>query len=439
MAHQSLTGRTGGDPPTSGDDAKTTFRPGKPRMDDVRAQLPPGKSLNALLIDLVDDWVAMRKGHKHDEAAAQRDQHQRSLRELRTTIVRAISRQLELDSRWIEEAVLDFDLYRQGSSAFGSRLSHYRDKGVIADEFIPLLVQRALRYAETQPVVWVIDSGTSTFRAFERLASELGAYAHQNRKMVEKFSILTNNVPGVTGFMTISQNYKYPDGGPGAFKELADLVPCHVVGGKLRSRYGALLGPSAVATLAGARESYPGAHFIGLLSGQFVRIDDRDPHAPVAMARTPDQIAFKKALCACCDETYVVSPMSKLFVNKDAADINRGLVAHLNKEKELGDYLDVDLGEKAPVVKLVSTYRPSKQLLFTHSERLKAVLGRHAVLGVPEDTARQHFIADEPEKLPSILMPFDDLRELSEAEQTELEFPHEDTRQPGFLKEFFSV
>jgi hypothetical protein len=437
----------------------TTIRIDKDLRDDVEEALEkPKESLNSVVQELLKDWRSERNG-EGGEKARNRGDKKKTLADHRKAIIRAISNQLDEETRWIEEASVELDLYREGVAAFGIRLEHYRaDKTEIAKKFIPLLVERAERIANEEDdegrkkeVVFVLDSGTSIFFAFEQLALELKKKALRNPDLLRRFSLISNNVPGVTVFMKVS-HLGTGSGEDQPKIELPELVYCNVLPGRLRSRYGALLGPSTNKALIDMRADQPKAHFIGLVSGQFLRIDDDDPHSPIPLARTPDQISYKSTLIEVCDESFALSPLGKIFLNTTDEDINRGLSAHLAKDQALGDYCAVDLTgaesssdqgkrrERRPVVKLVASHRPSKQLLFTHSERLKAVYPKKDMLSdITDSGARNRFINSDAKDLQSILIPFDDLAEKSEAAQMDAEFPHKDVRSPEFLKEFFSV
>jgi hypothetical protein len=356
-------------------------------------------------------------------------------KQLRQEIANSIARHLQENQDWINEVILDSELYREGESVFGDRIDHFlEEKQFLAARFTPWLLKRVLWHLkQDRSVIVVVDSGTSLYWIFRQLGPQLLSLIPKE-PLLEKLVLMTNNIPGVDYYMTISRLKPLTlPGSPGKVR-LSDYVICKLLTGTVLTKYAAVNGRDTEIELRLQRKHARDAVFIGLLAGNWIHLHSPEPHYPSPLASGRDQVPFKKKLIDICDELYLPVPLGKIFLSSNVEEINRRLSNREGRDEERDPYGDVPVSEdKKHRIKLISTTRPSGQLLYTHSEVVRKIY-----LGRPGSTY-DSFVSSEIQKVPAMLFHFDGLANRSLAEQLEIEFPHGYTRDPDFMKEYFSV
>jgi hypothetical protein len=376
----------------------------------------------------------------------------RGLREYRSDLAEAVAAHIRTHTEWISETLLDMELLLEGTSIFARRTEHFRkEKIYLARQFIPWLLKRIFSYIDKGYKVYlVIDSGTSLYWVFRRLERDLTRIIQQDAaelKNPEMFVILTNNTAGANSYVSAS-NIEVSADARGSV--LSEKVKCHVLGGQIVTRYAALLGPQTVSALENAkqqaiREGDGKVKFIGLLVGQWVRIAEDEPRQPIALARGFGQREFKLEMIRRCDETFLLSPLGKVFampyerirdgLGADAAQRFYVDVAPEAKDNWTKEQC-ADFQEKSRGIRLVTTTRrTSKSILYSHSKMILGIYGTRIKNGAElEKLADTDFSA-----LPQCFYEFDELENETEERQCEIEFPHVPEVPMNFMREAFSV
>ena len=387
------------------------------------------------------------------------------LSEIRKHIVEAVASNLRTHTEWAQHTVQDMLLLAEGGSVFAERMEHFLDeKRYLANQLVPWLIERILFLLRGDLRIYlVIDSGTSLYWVFRVLDEKLREHLatdDKTRDLLKRLVILTNNTAGSFSYIAASNADRSDNSRLGGGKKgvvLADHIKCQVLGGEIVTRYAATLGPETVTSLRRARENAPDSDvkFIGLLAGQWVRLDEKDHH-PIALARGFGQSAFKREMLLHCDEVILISPLAKIF-HRPYAEICEGLCNDVSG-KSYVDVGEVDKSElsaeetqywtdhwetfqtRSQAVRLVTTFRTKPdQALYAHSGRLQQLFGRWAE--PTQQSAHTDFSS-----LPHFHCRFDLPFGLNEwKEQCEIEFPHVPPvgeARPGdvslaFLKEAF--
>jgi hypothetical protein len=295
-------------------------------------------------------------------------------------------------------------------SLFAQRVRHFnKEKQFIGGRFVPLLIARCKALIESgRDVVLVIDSGTTLVPVFEHLFR--AAVGAQGQPWTTQLSVVTNSLSGLARTIT-----------HGRVKgDVLSIASCRMLPGTPNPLYAAVLGQDTVDALRVLRDESEGTdagkrprHFVGIVTGNWVRVTDGNP---IPLARHEGHYDFKKAVIEVCDESYVLAPLGKIFIERSPADIN----AVANNAGE--PYRDVDVGEKGDTLRLITTSRQQGRLLHGHGKRLsnaiRAVLSiKDALPQFASATTRPHHLLDEFDAIPR------------EPDRQRLwEYPHEHTR-----------
>jgi hypothetical protein len=188
----------------------------------------------------------------------------------------------------------------------------------------------------------------------------------------------------------------------------------------------------AIRALAKQEEDNADAVFIGIVTGNWVRIRRTESRCPIPLARGEGHLEFKQSLVHTClpHEIYVVSPLGKIFANIDPSGVKDMLGLDNNSpDIERQEYEEVQILENSSNVKLVSTYRKDGRLLQN--------LGRYlrVVFNIADQVDEAKFVAAHIGKTDHILFSFDDLPSDPHYER-ETEFPHGHTRNDEFITKF---
>ena len=319
----------------------------------------------------------------------------------------------------------------QVKSLFEERMLHFfGEKNFLAERFLPLLLRRCRAFAEEgREVYLLIDSGTTLYPFFEKLGKATVQAKQNQEKWVENLYVETNNLPGVEMLTRVGRvNYH------NRYSPLA--VKCELLPGAPLPVYAAPTGKKTNAALEQLRkDANSNAVFIALTTGNWIRIRRRSPMCPVPLARGRGHLDFKQALIDCSDETYVISPLGKIFTELSHEDVNEALrfeEGQLNPEKQ--SYSEVNINDKkARSVKLVSTYRSDGAALHAHSIRIQTILGMDHVK--KDSSGASGFFRVSIGDMEHIVLPYDNLPN-DPALQLDIEFPHEHTHDPDFMRKF---
>src|ERR1017187_9713189 len=393
-------------------------------------------NLNSLVEKLLNRWADDPSILEAEKVLEPRSHP--TMKQLREEIANSVARHLQENHDWINDVILDAQPYREGESIFGDRIDHFvEEKQFLAARFTSWLLKRILSYLrQGRQVVLVLDSGTTLYWIFRQLGPQLLNLAPKE-PLLERLLLVTNNIPCVDFYMTISRlkPFKRPDSAEEV--GLSDYINCKLLTGTVLAKYAAVTGNDTEKELEQQRAEFPDALFIGLVAGNWNRIDSRGPHHAIPLARGRGHGPFKKTLIKICDEIYVPAPLGKIFLTPGVDEVNHALGYGEGQGEDQAPYLEVPVSgddyDKTACVKLVSTLRPSGQLLYTHSEIVKKTY-----LARP-DTNYEVFLTSNIEDIPVMLFQFDGLANRSLQKQVEIEFPHTSTRDPAFMQEYFSV
>ncbi len=390
--------------------------------------------------------LAFRKEKFDEDREEERKMHERylhtfkyqetSLEGYSEKLASNIILKLKKDTSWASEALADAKLGFHSQSLFRERLKHFnKEKEFIVENFVPLLLERCkiLITKENKKVFLIIDSGTTLYPFFKKLGNAT-VRLHENKEAwIKHLTIVTNNLAGVESL--IESGRVNPNN---RFSPLA--IECHLLPGIPLPIYSALTGPKTEEALQKLREESSDNNeekqpmlpiFIGLVTGNWIRIRRSWPYCPVPLARGEGHKKFKELLIKNSDEVYVIAPLGKIFVENGPKEVNDLLqYSEDKKDPEGKPYVETDISdEEAKAVKLISTSRSVGRELYSHSKKVDTMLG----LG---NTGINNFINSlDVATIPHILFKFDNLPD-NKFEQIEVEFPHAQTRNPNFLKHF---
>ena len=340
-----------------------------------------------------------------------------------------IVRQLKDDANWAFEALDKAKLIPHAQTLFADRLRHFRDeKELLADRFVPLLLARCKRLVESGKTVYLlIDSGTTLYPLFDRLGREsVLCYANKER-WIDNLVLVTNNLAGIEALFQsglVNPHHRY--------SSLA--VTCHLLPGVPLPIYSAVTGQEANDAIQRLRDnSNNSPRFIGLTTGNWIRLRRSAPNCPVPLARGTGHLELKQILIDNSDEIYVVTPLGKIFVDIAPEDVNRALgFSEDHRDPDRHSYREVDVSdEKARHVRIVTTTRVHGRVLSNLSNRVSALLSLNG-------PAVGQYTTAYPEQIPHIAFPFDVLPD-NWYLQIETEFPHPHTRREDLMHSFFFV
>jgi len=338
-----------------------------------------------------------------------------------------IATQLKGDVKWAFEALERAKLTPHAQTLFADRLGHFREeKEYLADCFIPLLLRRCKRLVESGHSVYLlIDSGTTLYPILDRLGRASVLCYENNEDWIKKLALITNNLVGIEALFEsgiVNPHHRY--------SSLA--VKCHLLPGVPLPIYSAVTGQETNDAIRRLRDNASNnTLFIGLTTGNWIRLRRSTPFCPVPLARGAGHLEFKQTLIDSSDEIYVVTPLGKIFVGIPPEAINVALgfsEGHPDPDKQ--PYVEVKISdEKAEYVNIVTTSRVHGRVLSELSTRV------NALLDLNDQIIEQFPIASSTDKL-HIAFPFDMLPEKRYL-QIETEFPHPHTRREDFMREFF--
>lgn len=355
-----------------------------------------------------------------------------NMKELAEPIAVNLKEQLMRDTSWLSASLHQAKIGSDSKTVFNDRLGHFQmEKRVIMEQFIPLLLERCKHHIEhgNRKVCLLIDSGTTLFEFFEKFSEECVRLYNVKEKWLDELLVATNNLPGVQVAMEkgrINPNDR--------FSEMA--FKCHLFQGSPLAIYAAITGKEtdeAITTLKNKLKSNSEeVLFIGITVGNWVRIRRSEPQGPIPMVRGEGHSSFKQALLENCDEIFVISPLGKIFLRESNPDINSALGLSVTTDPHKEAYKDVNITrEMVKKIKLVTTGREEKRILYKHSLILEKLLKFYPYSNI-------NISSESIEKMDHIRFNFDELPEYSYFEK-ETEFPHKSTRKPEFMKRFFHV
>ena len=335
------------------------------------------------------------------------------------------------NNEWAAVALEKAKLGPHAATLFGERRGHFREeKEELADNFIPLLLQRCRNHIRAgRPTYLLIDSGTTIYPFFSRLGQAAIRGRANKEDWIDHFTVVTNNLPGVEKLMEsgrLDPNNRY--------SELA--LKCELLPGVPLPIYSAVVGHKANMAIQAIRQEAPkGSVFIGLLTGNWIRLRRSNPPCPIPLARGEGHRQFKKTLIDNSDEVYVISPLGKIFVRLEPEKVNAALgLSDNNIDPDRQPYSEVLIDDsKAAHVKLVSTSRPDSFVLSKLSFLVQEQLAVSS-----EKIDEPTFISADSKDLPHLLFPFTKLPE-NWYFQLEAEFPHPQTRREEFMNRYFFV
>lgn len=338
---------------------------------------------------------------------------------------------------WAHHALEAAKLLPYTHTIFRERSQHFREeKQELAKQFVPYLLKRCEKLAEDgRHVFLLIDAGTTLYAFFEVIGEETVKRFHRGDDWLKRFHLVTNNLPGIEQLIKTGRRVSGD-----RYSGLA-IEDCHLLPGIPMPIFAAVAGEEtneAIDNLKKRHQANQGVKqvtFIVLLVGNWVRIRKEAPRCPVAMARGRDHLGVKRALVRAADEIFIVAPLGKIIVNHSRDQLNSalGYVAGA-RDPESEPYEDVEIDEKAQLVKLVSTKRAAEHLLQRHSNSVEDALTLGSKATLPSD---QEFANAAIEDIPHLLFEFGELPPKPFGEFM-VEFPHDHTRRNRqFLDMFF--
>ena len=345
-------------------------------------------------------------------------------------IAKEVTAKLKDDTEWAADALSKAKINTSAQTLFTVRLDHFRDeKEAIAEHFVPILLKRCKKHIESgRKVYLLIDSGTTLYPFFNRIGMETVRSHMNNEEWINNLFVVTNNLPGISELMKsglINPNNRY--------SPLA--VNCRILPGVPLPIYAAVTGQETNEALGKLKNEDKDKNiFIGLVTGNWIRMRRTAPLCPIPLARGVGHLDFKQSLIDNSNEIYVVSPLGKVFIGVSNEEANYALgfsEDHSDPDRQPYQEVLID-NEKASSVKLISTSRVVGKVLNQLSSRLS---DRLRVGDVNVECIDFWQKLDTPNH---ILLPFDRLPE-NRYLQIETEFPHPYTRDPEFLEKFFFI
>lgn len=346
-------------------------------------------------------------------------------------LVEAVAAELKRDNRWAAEVLLQARFHLPGESVFGDRAGHYsKEKEHIAIQFSAWLVNRIRgRYLKhNRQVCLVIDGGSTLYWVLRKIGAPLSSLKVEDVAAAQRLSFLSINLPGVESYMSFARLDKR---GNDPDDLLSRTISCNILSGRLEPRYAAVAVESAYTSLEEYKARHPGTVFIGLVTGNWIRVNHPGSSYPVPLWRDEEQGQFKRGLIHICEEVYVVAPLAKVFVRKSIREINSWLT---KVRPQSTSYSDVDEAhERMRCLRLVSTCREPDTLLREHSVAVETILDARCEIDPEKSDAE---FAD----VPSLLFSFPDLNKATPVKkQVEWECPHPGTNTPGFMNWAYQV
>ncbi len=350
------------------------------------------------------------------------------IKPISVTIASAIIKHLQTDTNWASDALEKAKLGLKNPTLFADRLTHFRsEKEFLANQFVPLLLKRCknIILESNQKIYIILDSGTTIYPFFKKLADELIRYSENGETWLKNIEFVTNNLPGIDIFMNdarVNPNSRY--------SEL--VVKCHLLPGVPMPIYSAVAGRETNLALKRLKEESAGENplFIGLVTGNWVRVRRSEPRCPLPLARGDGHLDFKQEIFDYCNEIYVISPLGKITRDVPPNRVNEVLEYTNENDLDRKPYNEIKIEEKAKVVKLVSTSRSNGYLLSAHSNWLCGYLNIDCNF-----LNNNLFINSRIDDCPHLVFRYEFRKDEKE---TELEFPHKHQRS-RVMKELFNI
>lgn len=367
------------------------------------------------------------------------DYRRMTVGEMAVPLSKEIIHHLTENSNWLREVFRHEWLGNSNLSntIFGRRLAHFQnEKRFLADEFVPLLLERCKMHINSGKKVYlVIDSGTTLYYFMEVLSRLIVKKTTNEQEAFwgdeSCFTVVTNNLAGVDIAMETGRTNK-----ENRFENLA--YHCFVLPGKTLPIYSAVTGKITTDTLKRFKtDADPEKSvFIGLAVGNWVRIRNTPAKCPLPMARAEGHLDFKQVLIELSDEVFIITPLAKVIKGKSLDEVNR-LICSPGEEVYKEVYIENGhLFTNPEKVKLITTTRKRNRELFSHASKLEGLLSA-------ESEQMETYCAQlvrEPDiaKVSHLLFKFDYLPN-DKLGQIEVEFPHPETRQPRIMQELYQV
>ena len=386
------------------------------------------------------------------------DEETIKLTNISDNIAEKVSKKLITETKWAEDAIEKAKLGPYSRTLFGERLNHFRvEKDYLVNQFLPWLIRRCKYYIKNKKHVYLlIDSGTTLYTLFKWIGNEAVSCREENDDWINHIEIVTNNLQGMESLMEcgrVNPNNRFS---PLAIKsQLLPGVPLVI--------YSAVTGKETEEAIRRLRKRKDDEKaidvinndfvFIGLVTGNWIRIRSTITRCPIPLARGEGHKEFKEILMNNCDEVYVISPLGKVFkkasldtinlslgFNSDNIDLAKQPYKEVlidekksNNLEKVKDELNVDKKINAESVKLVSTSRHSNRVLYEHSIIVQAELSTDIY------SDYSSFIEKNIIEVPHLIFPFDALPDIL-SQQIEVEFPHFYTKNnKDILRSLFSV
>lgn len=357
-----------------------------------------------------------------------------TLEEMSKKLSENIADGLQKNSRWAVEALERTKLGPYAETLFGERKNHFREeKDLISRKLANLLLKRfewLLSERSYAHIYLCIDSGTTLYPIFKHLGIELAIKHRKNEKWVrdKKLTIVTNNLPGIETLMEHGRNNP-----ANRFSPL--VINCHVLPGNPLPIYSAVTGKITEDELQRIKDTAEeGSLFIGLTTGNWVRIRRNSPRCPVPLSRGGRHPEFKQKILSICKEVYVVSPLGKIFAKMSQQQVNDMLdLKEKTNDPSKKSYIESEIDSNmAKKVKLVTTRREQERLLSSLSNHLGGQIG---TLKIEDDY--EVFTECDIGSTPHIQFHFD-LLPNDKILEKETEFPHPQTRRSQFIEKFIN-
>ena len=381
--------------------------------------------------EIHEDELALNREIFEAERQALRSEAD-NLRGLSTKLATMVTDKMSKDTHWASEALERAKLGGFGKTLFGERVGHFTaEKEQLAEQFRPLLFERCRYLLDSgkRNVYVLVDSGTTLYPLFQQIGKAAVRLRENEQSWIDGIHVVTNNLPGVESLMDVGRrnpNNRYSD--------LA--IDCQLLPGVPLPVYSAVTGELATEALTTLKAKADPERdvFIGVVTGNWIRIRRSAPSCPIPLARGKGHREFKQALIDCSDEIYVVASLGKLFMEQPLDEVNRALDLddkHVDLERK--PYGEVDINDAvAPRVKLVTTSRAPGRVLHSLSDRVQWALGTAG------ERDLQRFPTAVLPDVPHIFFPFSP-RLANWYEELRMEFPHEATRRAGVPEKYFYV
>jgi len=370
------------------------------------------------------------------------NEYRNTARSLATEIGDALNR----DPTWAVEALAAARISGSAYSVFGNRITHFQgEKSFLAEIVVDLVKARAQAALEQDPdagIIAVVDSGTTLYPLFERLAAECINHFDDECHWTHRLLVVTNNIPGIEALIRHGRTR-----GNTGYEQLA--VSCKVLPGRPLPAYAAIVGSDAEEALRDISKTNVtnlirptldqeslNWRILGLTTGNWITVRDGVVHP---LARGAGHLDFKRELIRASNETYVVGPLGKVFLGVEVERINEALnYSSTNRTPGRQPYSEVPIEDARGPIRLVTTSRQDKDhILQPHSERLLGALdGR--VWSSAEVGVEYSLATAEARLLRHLVVPYG-LLPRDPATQLEIELPHRGTRKEAFRREFFGI